>query len=227
MANKQKHNSGIRWHKLILELIVLFLGVTAGFLLNNWRESHLELKIERKYLQGFSSDITKNITELQEKITADSLWLERSLPLLMMIKNTNLPADSATVVMRRIVETSRLDINKGTYEDIINSGKLNIIRDFDLKNSIVDYHIALGGITYIDDYTGQFFSDFVLPFLFREFNLLTGELTNPGIIKTTEFANLFAGYLSMVQERRRIYSGVLERSYSLLELLPSEKHDKK
>lgn len=25
------------WQKLSLELIVVFLGVTAGFLLNNWR----------------------------------------------------------------------------------------------------------------------------------------------------------------------------------------------
>jgi len=37
-----------KWSKLILELFVVFLGVTAGFVLNNWRMSKQEYKLEQK-----------------------------------------------------------------------------------------------------------------------------------------------------------------------------------
>ncbi|MBN2362656.1 hypothetical protein JXL83_00830 [candidate division WOR-3 bacterium] len=69
--------------KLTLELLVVFLGVTAGFVLNNWRSDFQERQLEKKYIAGFLQDIQFNIEELETQIEKDSTWLERASPLVL------------------------------------------------------------------------------------------------------------------------------------------------
>ncbi len=74
------------WKKLFFELIVVFLGVKAGFLLNNWQLEKQDELLEKKYMNGFLQDVNTNITELKTAIKSDSLWLNRAKPKLMRIK---------------------------------------------------------------------------------------------------------------------------------------------
>jgi len=66
------------WKKLFFELIVVFLGVTAGFLLNNWQLEKQDELLDKKYMNGFLQDVNTNITELKTAIESDSLWLNRA-----------------------------------------------------------------------------------------------------------------------------------------------------
>jgi hypothetical protein len=127
--------------------------------------------------------------------------------------------DSANSVIKLIANIAKVDIQNGTYEDITNSGNLNIISDYNLKKQIVDYHVAISGVEFIDNYFYQYFSSFVMPFIFSNFSVLNGTLDKPGIIKTNQFANVIAGYFSMVQQRKTAYEGLLEKSYSLRDQL--------
>ena len=203
------------WKKLFFELVVVFLGVTAGFLLNNWRLDQQNEQLEKKYMNGFLEDVNTNITDLETAIESDSLWLNRTKPILATIQKGTITVDSANNVIKLIAEISKADIQSGTYEDITNSGNLNIISDYNLKKQIVDYHVAISGVEFIDNYFYQYFSDFVMPFIFSNFSVLNGTLDKPGIIKTNQFANVIAGYFSMVQQRKSAYEGLLEKSYSL------------
>ncbi|PJA48365.1 MAG: hypothetical protein CO170_02985, partial [candidate division SR1 bacterium CG_4_9_14_3_um_filter_40_9] len=162
------------WEKLSLELVAVFLGVTAGFVLNNWQVEHQERRLEQKYISGFQQDVAYNNSELENALQADSLWLARTKPLILLVKEKTLPIDSAHVIMRLLSNISRIEYNTGTYSDITNSGNLNLITDFELKDQIVDYQIAINGVNFIDDYFYQYFSDFVMPFIFREYNILNG-----------------------------------------------------
>lgn len=114
-----------------------------------------------------------------------------------------------------IIQISKLGVQTGTYEDITNSGNVNILNDYDLKKQIVDYHVAILGVEFLDDYFYQYFGDFVMPFVFSTFSVLNGKLIDPQVIKTTQFENIIAGYYSIVTQRRAAYKALLERSYSL------------
>ncbi len=181
------------WKKLFFELIVVFLGVTAGFLLNNWQLEKQDELLEKKYMNGFLQDVNTNIAELKTAIESDSLWLNRAKPKLMRIQKGTITVDSANSVIKLIIAISNAGTQTGTYEDITNSGNLNIIQDFNMKKQIVDYHVAIAGVEFIDDYFYQYFGDFVMPFIFSNFSVLIGKLDNPEVIKTIQFANVIAG----------------------------------
>jgi len=207
------------WGKLGLELIVVFLGVTSGFLLNNWREQEQEKLIEQKYISSFIKDVNDNISDLESLTVADSIWLNTATPNLISLQNKSLIEDSAKLVIRRVLQINKMDSHSGTYEDITNSGNLNLIRNFDLKTNIVDYHLALKGVGFIDDHFYKYFNDFVMPFVFSEFSVLTGEFKNAGEINNIRFSNIFTGYYSMVQQRNSAYKDILLKSYKFKEEL--------
>jgi hypothetical protein len=203
------------WQKLFLELVVVFLGVTAGFLLNNWQNQRQTSSLEKKYLNGFLQDANANISEIRKAVKSDSLWLHDAKPKLLELSKGKLEPDSANALFKMIVNISKADIQTGTYDAIVNSGNLNIISDYKLKRQIVGYSSSISGTRYIEDYFYQYFNEFVMPFVFSNYNVLQGTFDNKGIIKTTKFSNVVAGYYSMVQQRLASYKKLLEDSLKL------------
>ena len=173
----------------------------------------MERKIEQKYITSFVKDAEDNIADLKGLITTDSLWLAIAQPNLIATQNKSLSLDSAKSVDRRILQINRMDIHSGTYDNISNSGNLNLISNFELKTKIVDYHLSLEGAGFIDDHFYNYFNDLVMPFVFSEFNVLDGEFKDSEVMYTIRFVNIFAGYYSMVQQRNQAYKDLLQKSY--------------
>lgn len=73
----------INWRKLSLELIVVFLGITAGLFVNDWQLARQDAQQEQQYLAGFLQDVSGNITELEQQSQVDNAWLVRIKPRLV------------------------------------------------------------------------------------------------------------------------------------------------
>lgn len=197
---------------LALQLVVLFLGVTGGFLLNSWRITNQERKLEEKYISAFLQDVESNMDELDTFITRDSIWLQKVKPKIISIRDRELSVDSAVQVMLEITKISRAEMRTGTYKEITNSGNFNIIEDFRLKSHLVDYDLEVKGIGFIDDYFYQYFNDQVMPFVFSEFSVVWIEFKNEEVVNSIEFSNVVAGYYSMIQQRLTAYKNLKEKS---------------
>ena len=96
------------WKKLFLELLVVFFGVTGGFLLNNWQISNQEAKLEQTYLIGFKEDAEKNRIELETSLKKDSLWIAKAKPLLKSCQEKNISLDSAKSIIKLIINISKV-----------------------------------------------------------------------------------------------------------------------
>jgi hypothetical protein len=118
-------------------------------------------------------------------------------------------------MIKMILKISKLNANKSTFEEISNSGNLNILTNFELKSQIVKYYLDLGGVEFIDDYFNKYFSDFVMPFILSEYSVLTEEFKDKNVINSIRFSNVVAGYYSMVQQRVTAYQALLNDSYLL------------
>ena len=202
-----------------------FLGVTAGFLLNNWQLQREDYQLEQKYLVDFNHDIDENILQLKDAITSDSTWLERVKPELLNISKGTILLDSANSIVKQVVQISKITFQTSTYENITNSGNLNLIQDYSLKKEIVDYHLAISGVGFVDNYVSIFFNDFVMPFVVSKFSVLKGGLDNPKTVKTLEFQNIITSYFSLMQQRKAVYEGLLEKSIELKKILKENLED--
>ena len=207
------------WLKLGLELFVVFLGITAGFLLNNWQIDRQEAKIEQKYLEGFSEDVNSNISELEAAIQRDTTWIVKENKIIKIINDGGLPIDSTNAAISLISNLNTLEISASTYDDIINSGNLNLIRSFHLKSQIIKHQNVIASSELLDEYLKKFFNNFLLPFLVAETNVMTIEFNNPETIKSVRLTNLIGIYFSFINQRTVVYKKFLEESYKLSEEL--------
>lgn len=217
MSNKEtKQHNKTDWKALCLELIVVFLGVTAGFILNNWSTNNTNEQLERKYLNSFLEDIKNDIVELQKSIKIDSIWLSQAKPIVNELNETErINPDSSVRIIGLMSTLSQLDTRKTTYIDIVNSGNFNLIQDYELKTKIIDYYADKESLKFFDDFFSDFFNTFSLPIIIKEFDLIHLQFVNPHIIDETFFQNTFINHTSLIQQRKGSYDSLLVKGYEL------------
>jgi hypothetical protein len=214
--------SKVNFTKLFLELIVVFLGVTGGFLLQNYKEIRADRDLENKYLEGIYTDTKENIKELKESIAKDSLWIEQNKYALPLIANDSLSYDSARMLMIRMAFYSEFNAQTNTYTNITNSGSLNIIEDYELRQIIVDCFNNFENSKLLDAYFRQHNENSFLPYLIANYNMFNSEFISLNSHRQNEFKNIFAIYYSLTQQRLIAYRDLLEENLHLeKELLKS------
>lgn len=196
------------WARLTLELVVVFLGVSAGFFMNNWRDQNRDIEQERRYIAGFKDDVEANLTELERFIETDSLWILHNSKHFKEMRHRTFSNDSSEALFKRIINLSRMEPNEGTYIDITNSGNLNLIRDPQLKSAIVTYHLKVKAASFVDN-----------------FDILNEQIKDESIYRTLTFRNVVAGYFSELIQRNNAYKDLIAESEAFkLSLMEASKN---
>jgi len=213
MAKKTK----INWTYYIIELAVVFIGVTAGFLLNNWREDSAEKKMERKYLQSFNNEVILDKDNLDSLILHSQLKIDNLLDIIKQTEVVNKPLteELAQSIVMEIMSIEWLSPANDTYEDIINSGNLNIISDFALKEKISSYYTFLDEVRNVENFFTEHMNNYGFPILYKNYHLLHREFINAESYKSLEFTNMYLGVVALLQQNNEKYKEALEKNEEL------------
>jgi len=127
----------INWLNHIIELVVVFIGITLAFMLNNWREDTKNNQIEKQYLNSFYDEIVYANAKLDTIIKNNKTKIEYLNNSIELLKNNNLPEDSMMLVISHMVQISIFIPKTNTYESIKNSGNFNIIENYEIRSKII------------------------------------------------------------------------------------------
>ncbi len=214
----------INWFYLGVELVVVFLGISTGFFLQNYRESKANNDLEDSYFKGMVVDLQANIDALLEDMAEDSAWITNSKYAIQLMSKDELSTDSANSLILSMLYYSRFEPQTNTYENVINSGKLNIISNLNLRQKIVVYHKKLKDYQLIEDYLRDYNSDFFMPMVMKNYDFFSQKLVDPKFKASVEFKNIFGGYYALKQQRYAKYKELLKESEELLKTIKNENH---
>ena len=217
----------VNWEKLILELMVVFLGVTAGFILNNRQQDRQAESLEIKYLEGFLKDVAYNLEQIVDQQAEDSAWMMASDPYIGQLISKSVPGDSSASLFMKVLSISSMSPKKGTYVDITHSGNLNLIQNFELKEQIVSYHLSLDESDVLKDFFQEYFNSMVVPFVFDSYDLIRQSPVDDEVIFSMRFSNVFVGYYSIIQQRSASNKLLITKSKALKKALEQEIADRK
>lgn len=203
------------WQRLLLELLVVFLGVSSGFILNNKRDDYKDKKLEYIYIESFIRNIDTNIVALKINIEEDSVWVNATEKRIGQIQSDNFPKDSMHVLVNSVLGASKALLITSTYEDIKSSGNFNIIRDFNIKESIISYHSEINSVRYVDGYYNAYFRDISLPFALEKYNMTLNKFIGKNPESKYLLYNIVLGNYSMRTQRTQVFIGLLESSEEL------------
>lgn len=217
MAKRKK----INWFYYLLELLVVFIGVTAGFLLNNWREEKSNSKLEQKYLNGFYADLLSDKDDLDSLIFRTKAKTDKLMEVLKESKydNNTLTREMANKIIEQILYLEWFSPADDTYDDIINSGNLNIISDYLVKENISSYYSLMNEVKNVEQFYLNHMNDYGFPIIYKNYHILKREFINDKCYKSLEFTNMYLGTISFYQQNTKIYEQALENNLELTDEL--------
>ena len=212
-----KKKKKISWLYYLLELLVVFIGVTAGFLLNNWREDNSNAKLEHKYLNGFYADLQSDKGDLDSIIYRTKEKTDILIEVLKKSKydNNALSREMANEIIGQILYLEWFTPADDTYDDIINSGNLNLISDYQIKEKISSYYSLLHEVKNVEQYYLNHMNDYGFPIIYKNYHILKREFIDDKCYKSLEFTNMYLGIISFYQQNTKIYKQVLENNLEL------------
>ncbi|MCT4637360.1 MAG: hypothetical protein N4A72_06595 [Bacteroidales bacterium] len=208
------------WKKLTLELIVVFLGVTSGFVLNNWGQDAKEEKIANLYLENLLMNVEDNIKTLEHIIATDSVTLKRLKGNINYMYEGGKSIDSLKVVFHILTGSKTHDFDQGTFDAMLKSGSFNIISDPDLKKNIVEYNDAINEVSFTDKVGFDRYKTIILPYILKESSIIQGKLIDEQkVLNSVEFENIAALYYLSFKTSFSSYENLLEKSRVLKDRL--------
>jgi REP element-mobilizing transposase RayT len=145
------HTARKKWTHYFWEFLMLFFAVSAGFLVENMREHHVENKREKVFIKSFVEDLKQDTIKIRANIELrnSKIAILDSLMKLLNSADPNQDGASAYYWGRRVTRSTLFQANDRTIKQLKNSGGLRLIRNQKASNAIMTYDEAIDYINYL------------------------------------------------------------------------------
>lgn len=218
----------INWKNQSVELLVVFIGITLAFALNNWREYNKDRELEHQYIKSFHDELAFTKTTLDSVIIENKTTVERIKAMLPLMKNGNMPMDSILVAIMLTADVNLFIENTYTYETIKNSGSFNIIQSFKVRSKIIEYYETYKSKELVERYFQMYIDNYTIPFIIKNMDLMNGKIMTK--INGYEINNLINGYYQLLAQvvnnyqklsnLNKLTNELLEKGYTFITKSP-------
>lgn len=174
-----------KWAEYIIEMIVITFGILGAFILNNWNENRLNSQEEFRILLDLKKEFLKNKESAELKLNSNVRSNKAAYQLIVINSEEKLFDEMVITDSLLAVSLSwgSFDAQTGVTNEIINTGKISLLRDTDLKNQLTGWSSQLMNAQ--EDYKAR--ADHwilvMMPYLSRYFNLAHLDNFDWGIIQ--------------------------------------------
>jgi len=113
------------------EIVLVVVGILIALQINTWNNELIEKRKEQSVLIGLHETFSINLDNLNDIMAISIAAFDSSKKLLSLMGPSASDYTSTEVdsLISHMINYSTYDPSSGTIDDIINSGKLNIIRN--------------------------------------------------------------------------------------------------
>ena len=133
--------------KYTLEFLVIFLGISLSFFINNWNESNKNEELEIKYLKSLKEEYESNLMLFDESFSHNiPRW--NNLDVFFNFSNKNSFEEMDSVLNILTINWS-FNPNLGATNSLISSGYIELLKNDEIKKLVSRMPFL------IDDYTEE------------------------------------------------------------------------
>ena len=118
------------------EIALVVVGILIALQINNWNEAQKELKKEQQILLNLREEFQQNIKELQFDHQINEGCINAIVALLNFDVSKDFETKTIDSLIGQMYNYASFDARLGVMNDIISSGKLELIRDPKLKYAL-------------------------------------------------------------------------------------------
>ena len=188
-------------------------------MLNNWREDYRDQQMAEKYINSFQDDIAYDRVQLDSIISSNEKKLERIKTFITSLKNNQSTILEAERIMGVMAEINPFLPKLNTYESIKNSGNLNILTNYEIKEKLIQYYQSLEGKKLIEEMNMLYITNYIIPFIHEHADFLNQRIINRNVLKNHNFTNLVLGYYQLLTQTIDSYKSIFDLNKELEQIL--------
>ena len=130
------------------EIVLVVIGILIALSINNWNEQRKENKLEQDYYCKLLEDVQQDLVQVNNQITNTVNRIDACNNVLQMLQGPDPKLDSLMEENLNALSliTYTIRPNNAAFEDLKSSGNLNILKDNNIKTSVIDYYSMLEGM---------------------------------------------------------------------------------
>lgn len=123
------------------EIALVVIGILIALQINNWNEERKERLLEDDYLEKIALNIKDDINQYHKILSAQEGYKNGMDSFLNIIRNPfSYETSELDQYYSQLWRFERFTPNKGALNNMISSGKINIIKNEELLNAILSYY---------------------------------------------------------------------------------------
>lgn len=126
------------WLAVVTDLVIVVLGIVIGLQASQWVQTRQDVETERRYLKRLLADSNSNVGALKQAIGVNDRRASTLSSLAAALENGGpapSQADLSNVMCRWFIQPA-VNVRRGTYVELVSSGRLALLRDEDLRGRL-------------------------------------------------------------------------------------------
>lgn len=238
----------VNWFQAFAEVGLLALGAAIALGGDAWLDARRDQEEQHAYLVSLREDFVTNrrlgLEYIEDNLSAQALAVE--LMAALSGPAEAVPTDSLNALVNGALWIFDLDPARGTYEDMVSSGGLQLVRNIELRLALAAVDNDFESMVRFSDLQWQHWMDFELPFLRDHAELAaiypdyTGAGSREGLnvqplkfpdagldadasaLRSREFLNIVAARSIVYQDAIVAATGAVRRIETILDLIDGE-----
>jgi hypothetical protein len=216
------------------EIVLVVIGILIALQLNNWNQNQSLKREELKIIKSLHQEFSENL-RMFDLYYGLHLKRKKDIETIMTFDPRSVSTDSLILLVSNITINHTYDPFQGIYASVINTGKIGLISNEQLKNKISRYQDLLEDYQDEEIGTRNYESSHVGPFLRKQplldFNYVVGGINADStqtkenyikIIESFEYNNLMVYLRGWMKDIFNEGPILRQEMVSIIDLLESE-----
>ncbi|SDM74467.1 hypothetical protein SAMN05421823_1234 [Catalinimonas alkaloidigena] len=160
----------INWRYALGEILIVLVGITLAFWLNNWKDHRQEAHARAQYLTQLKRDLERDSLQLHDNIAQCARRMRSIEQLLPHLGHTLPGRDTAYRLVFELPLSIEFRPKTITYQTLINSGDYSLIDQFSLRAAIEEHYLLYDHIRKEYERQEIITSKYIGDFYVRELN---------------------------------------------------------
>ena len=205
------------------EILLVMIGITLAFQVDNWNESREKKIAEIRTYENISNQINGDKELIQNQIDFNNYYMAQfEYARKIIMANDRTQMDTLGVIVRNLTNYSDFDREGNIYETLVNSGEIQLLRNQRIVDRIRVLEQRYNYINRMESIHYDVMIDYAARSITSVINFASAEVIKPELIFTHEFQNLIFLLVQIMREKDNTYLSAINEIDGILALIEEE-----
>jgi len=199
------------------EILLVMIGISLAFQVNNWNDGRIERNAEIRYYENIRDQIIDDKDLIQGQVRYNNRYMTQFKYANEIIEtNDRSKMDTLGVIVRNLTNYSDFDREGNIYETMVNSGEIKLLRNLKIVNDIRNLEENYKYMNRMESIHYDAMMNHVVITTTRVLKFSDNQIKKPDLVYTYEFQNMILILTQIMEEKNNTYTSALDKIESTI-----------